>query len=151
MESVMKGAKRMAAYSLTVDIQAKPGVVWAVMADVTRWHEWTKSIQSIESLDAPELAVGRRYRVRQPKIAPAIWTVTELEPGRRFVWVTSWPALRVTGVHQIEPCGEFVRATLAVKYSGFLGRLMWRLTKVTTAEYVKMESVGLKKRAEAVI
>ena len=66
-------------FDITVDFDSTPGRVWAVMRDIARWHEWTASVRSIERLDDGPLAVGSRVRIRQPKVLPAIWTVTALE------------------------------------------------------------------------
>ncbi|MSU59740.1 MAG: hypothetical protein EXS35_16495 [Pedosphaera sp.] len=35
-------------FSITVDISAQPQIVWAVMADVERWPEWTPSVGAIK-------------------------------------------------------------------------------------------------------
>ncbi len=78
----------MCAFHTTVTIQAPIGRVWSVLANVTRWHEWTASITRVEPLDGAELKIGFRYRVFQPKLNPAVWTITELQAGSRFVWVS---------------------------------------------------------------
>ena len=93
----------MTEFSIAVEIAAPPERVWAVLADLERWPEWTASVTSVELLEPGPLAVGTRARVSQPKLKPAIWEVTQAKAGRGFTWVTRHPGLLVTGLHQLEP------------------------------------------------
>ena len=68
-------------FSISVDVQAPPSAVWAVMSDVERWHEWTASITSVTRLDPGPLAIGARAHVRQPKLRPADFIVTSDDLG----------------------------------------------------------------------
>ena len=139
----------MTDYSVSIDIQAPPDRVWAIMSDVRRWHEWTASITSIRRLDEGPLKVGSRAMVRQPKVPPALWRVTEIEEGRRFTWVTGTPIARATGRHSVEPVDGGSRATLSLEYSGILGALFARLLDDINRRYLTMEANGLKARSEA--
>lgn len=139
----------MATFTKTIDIQAPPQRVWEIMSDVERWHEWTPSITSIERLDRGSFQVGSRARVRQPKLRPAVWQVTELEKDRSFTWVTRSPGIRVTGRHEVEPFAGGSRATLSVEFSGLLAPLVAWLTRGLNQRYLGMEANGLKSRSEA--
>jgi len=77
-----------------------------------------------------------------------VWTVTTLEPGRRFVWKSGMPGMWVYGDHSVEPSGAGTRATLRLSYDGLLARLMGRLTRGITNRYLAMEANGLKRRSE---
>jgi uncharacterized membrane protein len=135
-------------FATTVEISASPERVWAVMSDIERWPEWTSSVSRVERLDAGPLAVGQRARIRQPKLLPAVWRVTALEPGRSFTWVTSSPGVRVTGRHQVEAAGPGSRAHLAVSFDGVLSGLVARLAGKLTSHYLALEAAGLKARSE---
>ena len=132
----------------TIDIDAPPQRVWQVMIDVVRWREWTASITSIERLDTGPFKVGSRARVLQPKLRPAVWTVTQLEPGWSFTWTSGIPGVRVIGVHAVEPVGQGSRAVLSVEFKGLFGGLVARLMRKLNDEYVGMEAAGLKRRCE---
>jgi uncharacterized membrane protein len=135
-------------YRISIDIAAPPDVVWPVMADGERWPEWTPSVRSVTRLDKGPLRVGSRALIRQPRFPPAVWKVTTLEPGRRFVWKSGLPGMWVYGDHSVEPIPTGTRATLRLTYDGALARLMGRLTRDITNRYLTMEATGLKKRSE---
>lgn len=131
-----------------VEIAAPPERVWAVMADVERWPRWTSSVTEAQRLESGPLEVGARARVTQPKLAPAIWRVTVLDPGRSFEWVTGIPGLRSTGVHTVVPSSEGSRVTLAVRTTGIFAWLGRRWLGPLTREYVATEAAGLKRECE---
>jgi carbon monoxide dehydrogenase subunit G len=136
-------------FSISVDVQAPPSAVWAVMSDVERWHEWTASITSVTRLDPGPLAIGARAHVRQPKLRPADFIVTELEAGRQFTWVTHSPGIVATARHSVEPIPGGTRARLSVQFDGLLAApVAWLFGRLTN-EYLALEAAGLKKRSEA--
>ena len=118
------------------------------MRDVERWHEWTPSIRSIERLDGGPFAPGSRARVRQPKLPPATWEVTDLSEGRGFTWVSRAPGLLVTGVHTVAATPSGSRATLSIAYDGLMGGLLAWLTRGLNQRYIELEAAGLKRRSE---
>jgi uncharacterized membrane protein len=135
-------------FETSVDIAAPADIVWSVMSDVERWHEWTASVRSIRQLDKGPLRIGSRAVVRQPKLPPALWKVETLEPGRSFVWKSGLPGMWVYGEHSIEPISNGSRARLAVRFAGPLGLLMGRLLTSLNNRYLGLEAAGLKRRSE---
>ncbi len=138
-------------YSVTIDIDAPPKMVWSVMSDVERWPEWTPSVTTIRRLDPGPLAEGSRARIRQPKMPPVVWKVTALEPNRGFTWKTRSPGVVVTASHSIEPTLRGCRVILSVEYSGLFGKLVGRLTRNLNNRYLNLESAGLKRRSESIL
>jgi uncharacterized membrane protein len=135
-------------FDINVDIDSPPDRVWNVMIDVERWHEWTRSITSIKKLESGPLAVGARAHVRQPKLLPATWTVTELVEGRNFIWETHSPGLRVIGNHIVEPRDHGSRVTLSVRFDGVMAGVAGALLKNLNAQYLQLEAEGLKRITE---
>jgi uncharacterized membrane protein len=133
----------------TIDIEAPPDRVWAAVRDIEHWPEWTPTVTSIRPLDPGPLAVGNRAIVRQPRLLPARWQITELEEGRSFTWITRGPGILVAARHSIEDAANGSQATLSLDFSGPLGPLCARLTRGLNARYLALEAQGLKKRAEA--
>ena len=138
----------MSSFTISIDINAPPDRVWAVMSDVEHWHEWTPSVTSIKRLDSGPFAVGSRLLIRQPKFPPAMWKITAIEPGRGFSSASGMPGLHVFAHHRIEKTTLGSRATLALDYDGFLGDLLARMTKDITDRYIGLEARGLKARSE---
>ena len=135
-------------YDITVDIDAPASRVWEVMIDVERWHEWTPSITSIKRLDSGEFREGSRVRIKQPKLAPTVMTVTDLEPGRSFTWKTRAPGLEVTASHSVTPAGKGSQARLTLYFDGIVGGMLARAMRSLNERYVAYEAAGLKKRSE---
>jgi uncharacterized protein YndB with AHSA1/START domain len=139
----------MTHFSISVDIPAQPDRVWAVIADVERWAEWTPTITWIQRLDDGPLTVGSWARIKQPQLPPAIWQVSELEVGRGFTWVTRSPGVRVAAKHVVAPMARGARATLSIAFSGLLGSLVARLTRGLNERYLALEADGLRARSVA--
>ena len=78
--------------SVSVDIDAPPERVWAVMCDTEAWPQWTASVTDVRRLDTGHFDIGSRVRIKQPKFPPAVWTVESIEPGRTFTWVAGGQA-----------------------------------------------------------
>ena len=138
-------------FSITTEIDAPPDVVFAVMTDIERWPEWTPTVTRVERLGdagAP-LTLGSRLRIVQPKVPPAEWTVTALEPGRGFRIVARSPGATVEANHWAEPTGAgHSRVTLSVTFAGFLGRVIGWLMRDLNNRYIGQEAAGLKRRSE---
>src|SRR5262245_6768615 len=138
-------------FSITVDIAAVSEHVWRVMSDIERWAEWTRSIKSIRLLDKGPLAIGSKALVRQPKLLPAVWKVTALDPSRSFTWKSGFPGVSVEGRHSVESVGPGrCRARLSLRFDGLFGGLVAQLTRGLNNRYLNLEAEGLKRRSESV-
>lgn len=139
----------MRTFETTIDIDASPARVWALMSDIERWHEWTPSITSIQRLDQGPMGVGSRARVKQPKLAASVFEVTAWQRERGFDWVTKSPGLQGLGRHVVAPSARGSRVTLSVTFSGALAGVVAFFFGRLTDRYIRMEADGLKRRAEA--
>lgn len=135
-------------YSISVQIDAPPGQVWAVMSDVERWHEWTPTITSVRRTNAGPFRIGARARVHQPRLPPADWVVTSVEEGRAFDWESRAPGVRVVGRHRVDPAPSGSRVTLSIQYNGVIGDLLGRMIGGISRRYIALEADGLKRRVE---
>jgi uncharacterized membrane protein len=128
----------------SVEIEAPARIVWDVFSDVERWSEWTASIQRIVVLDGRELAVGRRFAIKQPWMPELVWEVTALQPGASWTWVQRSPGAATSALHEVEPRGE--RRTLVrqrLEQSGALGVVVAFLMSPLTRRYLELEAQGL--------
>ena len=134
---------------VSVEVAAPAAKVWAVLAAVERWPEWTASVTSVRRLDGGELAVGSRARIRQPGLPAAAWRVTALEPGRYFEWEASGPGMKAVAAHEVRASvsgGSAVR--LSLRQTGPLSWLLGFWLAKVSRRYVEMEAQGLKRRCE---
>ena len=137
-------------FETTVAIEATPDKVWATLADVDRWPEWTASMAHVERLNGEPLALGAMVRVKQPRMPALVWTVTELEPGQSFSWQRDSTGVTTVGSHVVKAtANNRVAVTLGIHQPGALALIIGLLTSKTTRRYVKMEAEGLKQRCEA--
>ena len=98
----------------TIDIEAPPEKVYALVADVSRVGEWS-----------PE-ATGARRASHTPKAGDTFWgfnrkgiwrwftycTVREAEPGRRFVFDVDFPPMPISRwTYDLEPTPTGCRVT----------------------------------------
>jgi hypothetical protein len=139
----------MTGFETSVNVQAPPAVIWRLLSRVGDWPSWTPTVTSVEALDGPELAVGARFRLRQPKLRPAVWTVRSVSAGREFVWGKAGAGLQVTAAHSIAAASSgATRLTIGVRLSGVLAPVLWPLAGPLTRQYVTQEVEALKAAAE---
>jgi uncharacterized protein YndB with AHSA1/START domain len=137
-------------YEIEVPVDASPEAVWAVLADVERWPEWTPSMTLVRRLQDGPFGVGSTVRVRQPRLPQAVYTVTEHDPGQAFTWTATSPGVTTVAGHHVVPREEghsTVRLTLG--QSGPLAPLVGLLAGRLARRYVTMEAEGLKRHCEA--
>ncbi|MEU7813294.1 SRPBCC family protein [Pseudonocardia sp. NPDC049154] len=139
----------MGSYERTIAVAAPPDRVWAVLEDVEAWPASTPSMSSVRRTVDGGLRVGERIRVRQPRLPPAVWTVTRVEPGRSFTWTSRAPGLHSVGDHEIRPGTDGCTLVLRFAQTGPLAGPAWRLMVRTVRRYVDLEAEGLKRRAES--
>jgi uncharacterized membrane protein len=105
-------------YEETTLIEAPVELIWRLTVQVDEWPAFLPTMRRVERLDAGELRVGSKARIKQPGQSSAVWTVTRLEPAREFAWETSRIGFRLTASHLLEPAGTGTRMTLALETSG---------------------------------
>lgn len=138
----------MTKFSTSLTINASQEAVWKVLSDVARWHEWTPTVTKVEVLNTSELKLGNRYKLYQPKLQPAEWTVTELTTSN-FTWESKVPGMHMVAEHVIKSVNaNQSEVTLTLAFNDWLGNLIGKLYGKMTEEYVQTEAQSLKKRVE---
>ncbi len=132
-----------------IEINAPAQLVWDVFSDVERWPEWTESVTSLVGEDGANLAVGRRFSIKQPGMPKLAWKVTDIDPGLSWTWVQTAPGAVASARHEViaQPDGRtLVRQQLVQR--GVLGALVARLMAEKTKRFLQLEAQGLKNRSE---
>ncbi|OBJ62083.1 SRPBCC family protein [Mycobacterium sp. 1423905.2] len=132
-----------------ITIEAPAAVVWGVFSDVERWPEWTASVTRLLGLDGPDLAVGKRFEIKQPRLPKLVWEVTELMPGASWTWVQRAAGGVTVARHDVIP--ESPHRTVVrqwLEQGGPIGALVGWLMRGTTRRYLELEAQGLKARSE---
>jgi hypothetical protein len=135
-------------YETIVDIDAAPAAVWAVLCDVEAWPTWTASIDTLELVGGPPLAVGSEVQIKQPKLAKARWTVTVLDDERLFTWVNRVPGMVSEADHELTSTDSGARVTLRIRQTGLVAGVFGALYGARSRRYVDIEAAGLKQRCE---
>ena len=133
----------------SIEIDAPAQLVWEVFSDVQHWPEWTSSVTSLVGKDGANLAVGKRFSIKQPGMSKLVWKVTDIDHGSSWTWVQRSPGVLVTARHWVtaQPGGRtLVRQQLEQR--GVLGALVGRLMVKKTKRFLELEAQGLKARSE---
>jgi carbon monoxide dehydrogenase subunit G len=136
-------------YAQSFVINAPPGVVWAIIADLEKWPGWAPTFEKMEFPGDRELRRGLRVRLTVRGAPTSEWVVTEYDEGRRFAWETTARGIHSIGDHIIEPAADGTRLTLVVESTGFMSRLFAPMIRRVSKRNVPLEGNGLKVRAEA--
>ena len=121
---------------------------WAVLPAAERWPEGPDPVPPVPRLDRGALGVGSRVRIEQPRLRPAVWTVTEWSPVDGFVWTWSSPGLSISAAHRVTGPAAPSRATLAIDVAGLLAPVISFVYGRLMRRYLAMEAAGLKSRSE---
>jgi uncharacterized protein YndB with AHSA1/START domain len=140
----------MITFTAETTMSASPAQAWRALIDITDWPRWTSSYKSIERLDDGPVAVGSRARVRQPRLAPAIYQVTAIDEGRNFTWTSRAAGTRTVARHRLVPTVDGgTRIELAAEFSGWLAGTVKLFLGRRIQRYVSLEANGIKAAAEA--
>jgi hypothetical protein len=139
----------MKPYSTSITINTSQEAAWKVLSNVAHWHEWTPTVTKVEVLNTPEIKLNNRYKVFQPKLQPAVWTVTVLAPPSNFTWESRITGMHMVAEHILKPINaDQTELMLTFSFQGLLGNLIGKMYGKMTAEYIATEAQSLKKRVE---
>ena len=101
-------------------------------------------------METGPLTLGSRTRIWQPSLMPAVWLVTSLdERNFDFTWTTRTCGVKIIARHQIVPAKAHSRVLLSLNYRGLLGRILARVYRDLSWDYLAREGKGLANRCES--
>lgn len=136
-------------YTATCDLHAPVEQAWAQLASVQEWPMWTPTIVVVRPLDTGILAVGQRFHIEQPRLHPAEWRVSRVQPGLSFEWEAHAPGLKMVAGHTLEATNAFAtRLILTFRLQGLLSILGHWLYGELIQSYLAQEAASFKSRLE---
>lgn len=142
-------AKRRYWVEKTSVIDARPADIFNVLMDFGQWNQWTASITKMSILNNDPPKAGARIKILQPKLPPAVWTITEILPARSLTWEKRSFGLLMLSEHLIETSNNKTSVIIRMTYQGPLAGLFYMLTHALTDRYMTMEINGLKSRCQS--
>ena len=133
----------------TIDIAAPAERVWALTVDVESWPDLSPTMTAVERIDDGALRVGSTARVKQPGQRAKVWTVTAVEPGRRFAWRSRVLGTDMTATHTLHPTNDGTANTLTIDMAGRGSGLVGRVIGGQIHKALATENAGFKRAAEA--
>jgi hypothetical protein len=140
----------MKTMSATIQIDAPPTAVWAVLTDLDRYPEWNPLFRQASG----QVAVGNRITLRS--VHPAngrLMTVkpkiTAADPGVELRWASSLPGI-MSGEHRftLTPAEGGTRLVQSETFRGLLVAFSGKILSRAEASFRGLNE-ALKKRAEA--
>ena len=126
-------------FSSSVEIDAPPEKVWALVNDLEEWPQWIPSIKRIEKLSEGALGEGSQVRVTAKSIITVklLMTITEFVPGQRAVMQGKVMGTKMTRYYTFEPVNQRTRLTAGGEVSGLLAFLVRRGGQALSEEIVQ--------------
>ncbi|MBV2364479.1 SRPBCC family protein [Streptomonospora nanhaiensis] len=100
-------------------VAADPASVWRVMSALDEWARMLPTVDAVSRVGDPgPVAVGSRFRVRQPGLAPAVYEVTDWRPEAGFTWEARTAGVRTVASHALVPDGAGTEIRLSIRWTG---------------------------------
>lgn len=129
-------------------IPTDPQTLWNLVGDLDRWDLMLPTIDEVTRLGPTgPIAVGTRFRVRQPGLIAAEWVVTDWSPGRGFTWEANAMGVRTTATHVLTAEGAATRLALGIGWAGPAGWLVRGLVSRRARSYLDQEAEGFARLA----
>lgn len=110
--------------------------MWSVLSDASQWPSWVESIEAVAAEDvattegaAVDVGVvddavpltasaDKAYRIEQPPLPSAVWSVTRWEAGTGFEWQSRGVTTLVSERYDLSEASEGTTVTIDVTWSG---------------------------------
>jgi hypothetical protein len=137
-------------FEQSIDIGAQQQRVWDVLSDLEAWPQRIETVDVVELLTPPPVAVGTRARLKQPKLPEGIWEVTIWDAPSYFEWTQKTGGVTSVAGHRVEALEEGrSRLTLTLEMRGLLVPIFGRFYRGLTNRYMTLEAQGMKRAAES--
>lgn len=103
--------------SYVAEIRRPPDAVFEAMTDVTQWHGWITALVELRDVPAEPIGVGSTFEMVTRFLGRTLvsdMTITEYEPGRRFVYKNQRP-FPATVIWTMKPISTGTEVTLMIE------------------------------------
>jgi carbon monoxide dehydrogenase subunit G len=113
-------------FSSSVEIDAPPEKVWALVNEFEEWPQWIPSIKKIEKLSEGALGEGSKICVtaKSTITVKLLMTITEFVPRQHAVMQGKVLGTEMTRYYTIDPMNGGTRLTAGGEVSGLLAYLV---------------------------
>ncbi|MBL8351609.1 MAG: SRPBCC family protein [Burkholderiaceae bacterium] len=140
----------MPRYAASLDIRATHETVWMHLSDVLDWPKWLPTVSAVDAVRGAALNPGSRFLIRQPRLKPQVWTVTDIQPGKSFTWEAGSPGTLLVASHTVIPTGPMsCRVSLVFRFHGIVGVVFGVILGSLTRKYLATEAASLRQVSEA--
>ena len=133
--------------TVSIDIDAGPSEVWALLTDAPGFPRWNTTVTSIDGT----IALGARLQIKVP-ISPRTFKVkvTTFDAPNRLVWADGQaPMFRGVRTYVLEPRGGGTRFTMTETFAGLMLPMI-RKTLPDFGPVFDQYAADLKREAEQV-
>ncbi len=131
-------------------IAADMATIWGVISRLDEWHRLLPTVDDVARVGpVGPVAVGSRFRVRQPGLPAAVYEVTEWEPEQGFTWESAAPGVRAIATHTMRREGGGSTLRLGIEWTGLGAPLMRLLLTGKARHYLDREAAAFARLAEA--
>jgi uncharacterized membrane protein len=137
-------------FERSIDVDAPRQRTWDVLSDLESWPQRIETVDSVELLTPPPLAIGSRVRMKQPKLGEETWEITAWDPPSFFEFRSSSSGATTIASHRVEALDERrSRLMLTLEMQGLLVPIFGRMFKDLTNDYMTSEAEAIKRAAES--
>jgi carbon monoxide dehydrogenase subunit G len=137
-------------FEQSIDIDAQQQRVWDVLSDLEAWPQRIETVDTVELLTPPPVAIGTRVRLKQPKLGEGTWEVTVWDAPSYFEYRQESSGVAIVAGHGVAALEEGrSRLTLTLQMRGLLVPVVALFYRGLTNRYMTIEAQGMKRAAES--
>ncbi len=135
--------------SHSIKINAPVPRVWEITTNIDNLPNITPTIEKLERLVPGELEPGDQFKLWQPDLLAAVWTVTQVDHKKRvFAWKRKLGLSTLTATHRVKREKKGCRNELTLEVSGLGASLVERAMRKRALVSLEAENLAIKTAAE---
>ncbi len=135
----------------TAQTSVPPHEVWTVLADIAAWPTWSPTIEQVrtEPAEADDVGEHPAYRIEQPPLPTALWTITDWRPEQGFAWQTRGASTLLAGSYAMRHIRPGTEVVMSLTWTGTTAWLVRAAYGPVSIRYAESHLAALVQRCEA--